>query len=75
MKHICLTPHNCVFFARATPDFIVVHSDYTSVDSDCETHVHSILKTVNFFQFISHKKLPKKDKKVQTEYVCSAHWK
>jgi len=57
------------FFARATPDFIVVHSDYTSVDSDCKTHEHSTLKAVNFFHFISHEKLPKKDKKVQIEYV------
>jgi hypothetical protein len=57
------------FFARATLDFIVVHSDYTSVDSNCKTHVHSILKTVNFFQCISHEKLPKKDKRVQIEYV------
>jgi len=60
------------FFVRATPDFIVVHSDSTSVDSDCKTHVHSILKIVNFFWCISLEKLPKKDKKVQTEYVWSS---
>lgn len=57
------------FFVRATPDFIVVHSDYTSVDSDCKTHVHSILKTVNFFHCMSHEKLHTKDKKVQIKYV------
>jgi hypothetical protein len=78
MKHICLTPHSffcvfCGFFLQRERErasaFIFVYSDSTSVDSDCKTHVHSVLKTVNFFQCISLEKLPKKDRKVQTEYV------
>jgi hypothetical protein len=62
------------FFVRATPDFIVVHTDSTSVDSDCKTHVHSILKIVDFFWCISLEKVPKKDKKKCGQNMCRAHY-
>jgi hypothetical protein len=61
--------HTIVLFVRVTPAFIFVHSDSACVDSDCKTHVHSILKTVNFFQCMSAEKFPQKDRKVQREYM------